>query len=70
MEAKIKAKLNARSIAIEDLTQEEIEQLKWEIEQEDKGGMILDGVLDNPDLFYRGARREFEERMRKEVKTE
>lgn len=69
MEAKIKAKLDEHNLTIEDLTQEEIEELKWEIEQEEKGAQFLDGVLENPDLFYRRARREFEEIMRNEAKA-
>lgn len=54
-------------MTIEDLTPEEIEELKWEIEEEEKGAQFLDGVLENPDLFYRRARREGEERMRNEA---
>ena len=70
MEAKIKAKLDEHNLAIEDLTQEEIEVLKWEIEEEEKGAQFLDGVLENPLLFYRRSRRKFEERMHSEAKTE
>lgn len=70
MESKIKARLDAHNLTIEDLTQEEIEQLKVQIEEEEKGGIFLDGVLSNPEIYYRRAEREFKERMKNKAKTE
>lgn len=45
MEQKIQEKLQEYGFTLEDLTTEELEQLKMEIEQERKGYVILDGVL-------------------------
>lgn len=47
MEQKIQEKLQEYGFTLEDLTTEELEQLKSEIEFEEKGGVILDGVLAN-----------------------
>lgn len=45
MEKRINEKLQEYGFTLEDLTAEELEQLKAEIEFEEKGGVILDGVL-------------------------
>ena len=37
-----------------DITPEELEQLKREIEAEQRGEFILDGILNDPDIFTRG----------------
>lgn len=47
MDKRIKEKLDEFGFTIEQLTTEELEQLKAEIEFEKKGGVILDGVLAN-----------------------
>lgn len=47
MEEKINKKLQEYGLTLEDLTTEELEQLKVEFEFEEKGGVILDGVLAN-----------------------
>lgn len=51
MEQKIQEKLQEYGFTLEDLTTEELEQLKAEIEFEKKGGIILDGVLANKPLY-------------------
>lgn len=52
MEDRIKKKLDecGGGLTIDDLTQEELEELKEEIKN---GDMILDGFFSNPSLFYR-----------------
>ena len=45
MEEKIKQKLDEYDLTIDDLTSEELERLKEEIRMEEKGYVILDGVL-------------------------
>ena len=35
------------------LTKEELEKLKEEIKAKEEGSMVLDGVLSNPELYYR-----------------
>lgn len=57
MEAKIKEKLESYGLFIEDLTTEELELLKKEIERESKGEVILDGVLFNIPVYERIAKR-------------
>ena len=66
METKIKAKLEKYDLTIEDLTQEEIEQLKEEITDEENGITYLDGVLDNPEIKFRRERKELEKKWGKE----
>lgn len=51
MDKRIKKKLEEYGFTLEDLTAEEFEQLKTEIEQEQKGYVILDGVLANKPLY-------------------
>lgn len=53
MEAKIKARLAEYELTEQDLTTEEMEELKEEIAAEERGETVLDSVLDNPSLFYR-----------------
>lgn len=53
IEEKINQRLKQAGIIREILTEEEIEQLKNEIEMEENGVPFLDGVLANPDLLYR-----------------
>lgn len=45
MKEKIQKKLQEYGFTLKDLTTEEQEQLKAEIEFEEKGGVILDSVL-------------------------
>ena len=61
METKIKNRLAERGLTAEDLTQEEMCQLRQETDAEERGEIVLDGVLDNPSLLYRRILREFEE---------
>lgn len=51
MEQRINEKLQEYGFTLEDLTAEELEQLKVEIEQEQKGYVVLDGVLANKPLY-------------------
>lgn len=48
--------LASMDLTIDDLTQEELEELKEEIIAKEKGFMILDGVLSNPAILYRRLR--------------
>lgn len=50
----IKQKCAEYDITPDVLTPEELEQLKREIEVEQRGEFILDGILNNPDIFTRG----------------
>lgn len=57
MEDKIKEVLDEAGLTIDVMTPEEIEQLKEEISSRENGRMILDGVLSNPELYYRVKRQ-------------
>lgn len=45
MDKKIKKELYKYGLDIEDLTKDELEELKWEIEEKERGVSFLDGVL-------------------------
>ncbi|WP_455612839.1 hypothetical protein [Bacteroides congonensis] len=47
IENKLKVKLEEYGFEIEDLTSQELEELKKEIEAEENGMTIIDGVLSN-----------------------
>lgn len=53
MEDKIKQILKEYGLTENQLTKEELEQLKEEIKAKEQGMCILDSVLDNPSLYYR-----------------
>ncbi len=53
MKDKIKQILKEYGLTENQLTKEELEQLKEEIKLRKQGFEILDGVLSNPGLFYR-----------------
>lgn len=53
MEEKVIEKLNEVGLTPDDLTKEELEQLKEEVKLEEDGLLVLDGVLSNPEIFYR-----------------
>lgn len=55
MEAKIKEYLAEHDLTPDDLTAEELEALKEEIAQKEAGILFLDGVLSNPEIYYRKA---------------
>ena len=55
MEAKIKEYLAEHDLTPEDLTAEELEALKEEMAQKEAGILFLDGVLSNPEIYYRKA---------------
>ena len=50
----IKQKCTEYDIMPDVLTPEELEQLKREIEAEQRGEFILDGILNDPAIFTRG----------------
>lgn len=54
MEEKVKKILEEHGLTIDQLTPQEVQQLKQEIVAQEKGLCILDGVLSDPSLFYRG----------------
>ncbi len=45
MDERIKKELDEYGLKLEDLTAEELEELKQEIEEKERGMFILDGVL-------------------------
>lgn len=54
MEEKIKQRCEEAGISPDVLTAEEKKQLAREIEQEEKGFSVLDGVLSDPSIALRG----------------
>ena len=59
METKINNTLKEHGLTVEDLTQDELEQLTEELMND--VDIILDGVLSNPEIFYRRAMVQFKE---------
>lgn len=53
MNEKIKEELDTYGLSIEDLTEEELEELKREIMAKEEGHSILDGVLFSIPLYGR-----------------
>lgn len=53
MEDKVKQMLEDYGLTENQLTDEELDKLKEEIKAKEEGRMVLDSVLDNPELFYR-----------------
>ncbi len=53
MDEKIKQKCEEAGISPEILTAEEKERLRKEIEAEESGRVILDGVLSDPKILFR-----------------
>lgn len=53
MEDKVKQRLEECGLTESQLTKEEFDELKEEIKAEEKGYSVLDGVLSNPELFFR-----------------
>ena len=56
MDEIIRQKCEAFGISPDVLTPEERKQLIEEIKAEKRGKSILGGVLDNPELYYRGMK--------------
>lgn len=52
IEEKIDRELKRHGLIREMLTDEELKQLRVEIELDEKGIPYLDGVLSNPELYY------------------
>jgi hypothetical protein len=57
-------KLKSYGYSAEDLTEEEMKELREECEIELGGGIVLDGVLFNPEIGMRRIRREFERKLK------
>lgn len=53
MEELIRQKCEEVGITPDILTESELSQLRKEIESEQNGGVVLDGVLSNPKILYR-----------------
>ena len=53
MEDKIKELLAEHGLTIDQLTAQEIEQLKEEIKETEAGATIIDGFFSNHGLYYR-----------------
>lgn len=53
MEEKVIEKLNEVGLTPDDLTKEELEQLKEEIKLEADGIFVIDGVLSDSKILYR-----------------
>ena len=53
MEERIKQELAEYGLTIDQLTTEELHRLAQELEMRDKGIEVLDGVLSNPQIYYR-----------------
>lgn len=51
MDEKIKKELDAHGLSIDDLTEEEMEELKLEIKAKEEGQSFLDGVLFSIDPY-------------------
>jgi hypothetical protein len=64
MEELIRKKCEEYDLTPDILTPEEIEELKKEIEMEQRGEKFLDSVLDNPELQTRRIQKEIEEESR------
>lgn len=58
MKDKIKERLKEHDLIETDLTSEELTELKEEIEAEERGETVLDGVLFYINVFERIAKRE------------
>ena len=54
MEELIKQKCAEYDITSDVLTPEELETLKKEIEAEQRGDIVLDSILNSPNVFSRG----------------
>ena len=54
MEEEIREKCEDYGISPEILTEDEIAQLRKEIEDEQNGVIVLDSILDSPDIHFRG----------------
>ncbi len=61
MEELIRKKCEEYDLTPDLLTPDELSELREEIEAEQRGEYILDGVLDNPELQSRRIQKEIEE---------
>ena len=53
MDEKIIKVLENHGLTIDDLTEQELKELKREIKLKERGVCILDGVLSNSEIYYR-----------------
>ena len=61
MDELIRKKCEEYDLTPDLLTPDELEDLRREIEREQKGEQLLDSVLDNPELQSRRIKKEIEE---------
>lgn len=61
MDELIRKKCEEYDLTPDLLTPDELEDLRSEIEREQKGEQLLDSVLDNPELQSRRIKKEIEE---------
>lgn len=64
MDELIRKKCEEYDLTPDLLTPDELEDLRSEIEREQKGEQLLDSVLDNPELQSRRIKKEIEEENR------
>ena len=64
MDELIRKKCEEYDLTPDLLTPQEIEALKEEIRAEQKGGQMLDSILDNPEFQSRRIQKEIEEESR------
>lgn len=64
MDELIRKKCEEYDLTPDLLTPDELEDLRSEIEREQKGEQLLDSVLDNPELQSRRIKKEIEEESR------
>lgn len=64
MDELIRKKCEEYDLTPDLLTPDELEDLRREIEREQKGEQLLDSVLDNPELQSRRIKKEIEEESR------
>jgi hypothetical protein len=57
MNSKLIKKIKEAGLDPRILTAEEIKQLEKEMDAEKEGKIVLDGVLSNPELYYRNLKK-------------
>lgn len=50
--------LRSYNLTVDQLTPDEIERLKNEIMAKKEGSVVLDSVLDNPEIYYRHLKKD------------
>lgn len=54
----INEELEAKGLTRSQLTDAELYLLKAELEAKEKGQVVLDGVLNNPEIYYRHLKKQ------------